>query len=162
MELVSYNMLGLYTSVISTMSTNIFGACKVVSVIIHHKNPDVNIILNRLDINCKLQTIECLLSTLGFLNEQLPEDFYPITNPDEKKNPIELSLFFLNDIINTIHQDLDRLNGKVTRHHNKWFNTWRTLNISKETTKLEDDCTILDQRFKRFIKVCEIYNLLIH
>src|SRR5579885_2190002 len=148
MEVLSYNMLSIYTGILTSISGGILNSCRTVTSILKYKNIDVTSRINALDISCKLKTIEALLKSLDIKDEQNVDD-----------DPIVVSLRYLNEIIDVIYKDLDLINRKVNYHKTKWFNRWRTLNIKEDMNKLEIDCQILDDRFTRFIEICKIKSL---
>jgi hypothetical protein len=75
----------------------------------------------------------------------------------EHKNTSELIVENgLNSLILNIQQTLEHIHVQLESHSNKWFANYRTLDLSKDLSKLDEYSTILDQRLDLLIKICSI------
>jgi len=159
MNIIPYTIIatGLYSGLISSISTLTTSACKNISHIYNHDNPDIYLDLKRLDINRKLNLINSILS---YRQNNKSEETYEIIKAEYQNNPVMLCLEYLSDIIADINIDLINIKEKINRHDNKYFRNWRNLNIKPYMDKLELDNQILDQRFISLVQVCQINNLL--
>lgn len=142
------------TSTIGTMTTSIY---KTLGSIYRHQNPDITLVLKRLDIERKLRLIESLLNLQPHRtiqrNPSGKEEFVIVERPTD---PQELCLDSLSEIMAEINQDLTVIKKKADKHEQKYFKNWRTLNLKKELDQLEMDSTILNYRFEDLVKVSSL------
>jgi hypothetical protein len=174
---------GIYTGLINTISTITFGTCKLISSLYSHKNPNVNKILLKLDIEQRLILIESVLRKIenhkNLLKDSLCHLDKDLKNTHQDKNstkhyekimhlkiiedhqinenydPIELALIFLKDTIHRIHLCLEEIDEKINKHNHKWFNYWRSLNLDKQLNDLEILSSTLDKRFDYLLKITD-------
>lgn len=150
---------GVYTGIISTISTVTVSTCSVVKSIYTHQNPDVTKIIKELDIERRLELIEAVMKKIDQRSQKLNsmEASQVIDMVSSKINikddPIEICLKYLHESIKTIHTDLTNINSKVERHYKKWFNSWRTLNVGPLIETLRTDSNLLDARFDDLTKI---------
>ena len=119
----------LVSKAINDSSTTIYTSLKS----IYYYSKDADQIIKELDIKNKLKTIECACDVL---NE----------SKDISKG-IEGCLESIHDIILHIKCDLKIINAKLAKHHKKYFNGWRSLNIKRHINDLKSHCDILDKRY---------------
>lgn len=156
---------GIYTGIISTISTVTMGTCKLVTSIYTYENPDVIKVVQELDIDRRLMLIQAVLNTIEHtstrqkakmkLNDLEKTCIFEMVGAetDLKNDPIELCLVYLHDIIQKINNDLRIINSKVAYHNTKWFSSWRTLNISSQLNNLKLNSRLLDLRFDDLTKI---------
>lgn len=149
---------GIYAGIINAISAVTVGTCNVVTSLYKHKNPDVDKHLKKIDIERRLLLIETVLHKIQSLSSQekiigMTEELKVIENYDRTMDPIELSLHYLKETIHEIHRNLSDLNEKVQNHQNKWFSSWRTLNIRQQLHELETNSLLLDKRFNDLMKI---------
>jgi hypothetical protein len=91
--------------------------------------------LKILDIELKLKLINTWL--------------YQIDITELSKNP-PLNLIYIS-ITESCHQistSIDTINRKIKTHEEKWFSTWRNINLDQELALLESAIQVLDGRIK--------------
>ena len=66
----------------------------------------------------------------------------------ESSNTIKLSIESIHNSLEDLHQILKQIETRVARHQQRWFNTWRTQDFTKEINELKLSKKILDTRFK--------------
>lgn len=165
--LVPYTILaqGIYSGIIGTISAITMGTISVIKTVYTHQNPDANRLMKKLDIERRLRLIQSVLDTIDMdtknENEDIELDQLEKTqilemvkthnNIAEKINidtdPIELCLRFIKETVLQITNILSDMNNKINRHHQKWFYSWRTLDISTYLENLEIESKLLDARF---------------
>ena len=119
----------LVSKAINDSSSSIYTSMKS----IYYYSKDIDGVIKELDIKNKLKTIECTCAVLN-ANKEIPKG-------------IETCLEALHDIILNIKCDLKIINAKLAKHHKKYFNGWRSLNIKKYINNLKSHCNILDKRY---------------
>lgn len=156
---------GVYAGVISTISTLTVGTAKLATSMCKNANPDVSNTVKKLDIEHRLRLIESIIKYSVDSHNKIPhaekidleKTTFEIINADYNAiDPIEICLRSINSAINEIHLNLNDINKKIELHHQKWFNSWRTLNIKPKLDALEINCNILDKRFDELIKVHQL------
>ncbi len=66
----------------------------------------------------------------------------------ESSNTIKLSIESIHNSLEDLHQILKRIETRVNRHQQRWFNNWRKQDFTKEINELKLNKKILDTRFK--------------
>lgn len=66
----------------------------------------------------------------------------------ESSNTVKLSIESIHNALEDLHQILKQIETRVNRHQQRWFNTWRTQDFTKEINELKLKKRILDNRFK--------------
>lgn len=178
---IPYSLIthGLYTGLVSTIGTVTFGTCKLIKSMYSHKNPDVSKVIKELDIERKLKMVQSVINLIHHssknnevkikLNDLEKTQIFELVSQKQYANkaedgykqdisidfddPIELSLYYLQQTIQDIHNDLDAINQKVTRYNAKWFKSWRTLNVQSLLDNLILNAKILDLRYDDLIKI---------
>ena len=156
---------GIYSGVITTISSLTIGTCKIITSIYGHKNENVDLYIKKLDIERKLCVIESVLNSYNtnsihsaikksnsghiITDDLVIEDYVR----DKERDPIKICLHYISINLNEIHTILDNIHKKVAYHKSKWFNSWRQLNIRKNLEELETSVGLLDDRFDSFIKI---------
>jgi len=173
---------GIYTGIITTISTITTGTCYIVTSIYTHKNPNVSAYIKELDIERRLKLIEAVLHTIKqtkpnetfipsapplvepavVLNQQIKKlsidnqtvEYFLFDDYQKKpEDPIQLCLRYLSDIIYEIHKNLSTIHEKVSNHNDKWFSAWRSLHIKKDLESLKINSLILNMRFGDLIEI---------
>lgn len=155
---------GIYTGIITTISGVVIGTVKTVKAIYTHRNPNVDKIVNKLDLERKLILIQSVLRVIN--DDTTKKNIHKLNNLEKtqifesidmeidiNKDPVELCLIFLQQIIQKINNDLDLINKRVANHNMKWFKSWRKLNIKDLLDNLEQHSFQLDSRFDDLTKI---------
>ena len=168
LAIIPYTLLaqGIYSGLITAVSSVTVGTCSIVKSIYTHQNPDVTRVIKELDIERRLKLIQAVLNAVDHpreiknytkmkLNDLEKTQIFEIVGEevDLKNDPIQLCLFYLHDIIQEIHNNLLDINKKVANHNTKWFSTWRTLNITSYLDNLRLNSKLLDTRFNDLTKI---------
>lgn len=66
----------------------------------------------------------------------------------ESSNTIKLSIESIHNSLEDLHQILKQIEVRVNRHQQRWFNSWRSQDFTKEINELKLKKKILDSRFK--------------
>lgn len=161
--LIPYTILaqGIYTGIISTISTTTMGACKIITSLYGIHNPDTVRYIKELDIVRRMNLIRSVLNIidkesphlkLGDLEKTL---IFEMTNVDINlnKDPIELCLLYLQDTTKRIHKVLTKIKNKVEYHNTKWFSSWRILNVDQLLGELKLHSDLLTARFDDLTKI---------
>lgn len=160
---------GIYAGLIGTISTITMNTCRLVKSMYTHKNPDVNRIIAKLDLERRLKLIGAILNKINHrsieretagikLNDlEKTQIFEIIGDDDSEEDPIELCIIYLHEIIQDIHNDLDRMNKKVEYHHTKWFSNWRTLNIKPMKDSLKLNSKLLNSRLDDLTRISLLF-----
>ncbi|MBC8295448.1 MAG: hypothetical protein H8E55_06600 [Pelagibacterales bacterium] len=101
-------------------------------------------VINERDIEATLQVLEGL--------------FDEIEKIDVKPKSLSRALNNLGETLKTVHNLLEVIHTKTIEHSNKWFSSWRTLDIACETSQLEIQFNLLEKRFNLLHKLLLIYN----
>lgn len=157
---------GIYTGIISTISTVTMGTCSLVTSIYTYKNPDISSVIKELDVDRRLLLIQSVLNRIENtqttnhqakmkLNDLEKTQIFELVGAeaDLRYDPIELCLIYLHEIIQEIHNDLSKINGKIAYHHTKWFSSWRTLDLTNSINNLKINSKLLDRRFDDLTKI---------
>ena len=156
---------GVYAGVISTISTLTVGTAKIATAMYQNNNPDVVNTIKKLDIQHKLKLIESIIrysiksynKIANFEKIDLEKTQFQIIGMNyESVDPIEICLRSINTAIKNIHLNLNEINQKLEAHNQKWFYSWRVLNIQPKLDALQTNCEILDKRFDELIKVHQL------
>ena len=158
-------MEGVYAGIIGTISAATMGTYSVAKSICKHQNPDINKVINELDLIRRLKLIESVLNIKEMnrrpelapmkLNELEKTTIFEIVKAENDicDDPIELCLHYLYEIIHEMHNNLLAISKKVAYHKTKWFYTWRTLNIKDQLNTLKISSDKLEARFNDLIKI---------
>lgn len=65
----------------------------------------------------------------------------------ESSKTIKLSIESIHNTLEDLQQILQQIETRVNRHQQRWFNTWRTQDFTKEINELKLKKKILDNRF---------------
>jgi len=125
-------------------------------------NIDVRECLTRLDLEYKLKMVESVINQK--LNEyykkhklgdsELDADMVIVNKEIALKgntDPVIISLYYLFELTNKIHHELDIIYKIVTAHKNSWIGMVRKLNIDVNLRRLEKLVETLDQRFHTYL-----------
>ena len=167
LAIIPYTLLaqGIYSGLISAVSSVTVGTCRIVKSIYTHQNPDVTRVVKELDIERRLKLIQSVLNAVDQprennytkmkLNDLEKTQIFEIVGEEVNLNndPIQLCLFYLHDIIQEIHNNLSDINKKVAYHNTKWFSTWRSINISPYLDNLRLNSKLLDLRFNDLTRI---------
>jgi vacuolar-type H+-ATPase subunit F/Vma7 len=152
---ISYNLF------ISTTS-NIYSMIKVIS---DYEMIDVKNVLDKLDIECKLDIIEKVLYQQiekecdNFSQNQSSDSMVIIPSKNIFKNdtnPIGRCLYYLCEAIEWIHYDLVNLHTKINKHNLSWISYITSPNVHAELKTLESHVKVLESRFDIYFKTLHI------
>ena len=133
---------GLVTHIaIVPIIKNIYPIITSIKSSLHGK--EVVDIINEKDIEATLQVMEGL--------------FDDITSRENSKT-VKLALKNLEKTLIDVHNLLTIINKKTLDHINKYFSSWRTLNISLEIQELDNKFNLLEKRFKLLHEILLLYN----
>lgn len=158
---------GIYTGLITGISTVTMGTCRLITSIYNHENPDVRRYFKQIDLERKLKLVEAVIKKIPQKKDQqvkitgTMQDtiVFDVVSGEATimSDPIELSLYYLQEIMVEIQKVVQKIHDKADRHKNKWFNTWRTLNIKDLSSELENDIKILDDRYNDLLQIINLY-----
>ena len=106
------------------------------------KNDDIIYELDERDIEASLVVIEGLVKEIN--SKKLP-------------NSILKALKNLEKTLSSVQVLLEKIHIKSIKHTQKYFSSWRQLDVSKETKELIIQFNLLEKRFNLFHKVLLIY-----
>jgi len=106
------------------------------------KNDDIIYELDERDIEASLVVIEGLVKEIN--SKKLP-------------NSILKALKNLEKTLSSVQVLLEKIHIKSIEHTQKYFSSWRQLDVSKETKELIVQFNLLEKRFNLFHKVLLIY-----
>ena len=106
------------------------------------KNDDIIYELDERDIEASLVVIEGLVKEI---------------NSKELPNSILNALKNLEKTLSRVQVLLEKIHIKSIEHTQKYFSSWRQLDVSKETKELIVQFNLLEKRFNLFHKVLLIY-----
>ncbi len=104
-------------------------------------NQHVDTVLEELDIQTQLKIVESLLKSI---------------NDDPK---IHVCLNEVNEIIQKIHWEMEKMYHEIDVHPQKWFASYRSPNCNKELQNLRKYSKIMDKRVEMLIKLTTLFNL---
>lgn len=155
---------GIYAGIINTISSATVNTCFIIKNIYNYQNPDTNIFLRKLDIERRLCLIQSLIKNIN-----IPQNSTCDINIDDINqsqlftmigsqqniniNPLSLCLRFIQETIQNINNILYKLDVKIKKHHAKWFNSWRVLNVKTLLDELEIQSQLLTNRFDDLTKI---------
>jgi len=158
---------GIYSGLITGISSLTLGTCSMIGSIYSHKNPDADKCIRKLDLERKLKLIESVLnksnvnSSRNIFRDKIGTEsiIFDVVEGENTimEDPIKLCLHYLHQAVEEIHNSIKKIHDKVSYHKTKWFSTWRTLNIKKQIEELEHSTKILDDRFNDLIKISQFY-----
>lgn len=161
---------GIYSGVISMISGATRNTCDIVRSLYTHKNPNINRLIKKLDIENKLQIIQAVFNAVNlqakkeikekYLDDLEKTQVFTMLSAKQDLNcdPIQLCLNSVNDSIVSIEADLSAIHKKANDHKDLWFSSWRQLDIADLISNLETDTMILDTRFNNLLKISEFLN----
>jgi hypothetical protein len=151
---------GIYTGVITGISTLTWGTCKLIGSIYTHKNPNVDEHIKKFDLERRLNLIQAVISKFDIINTEKNQQKEKIGNKtiiiktlDDKNDPIQICLNDLHQCIQAINIDINEINNIMIYHESKMFSSWRVLNIKRQLKSLEVNSNNLEKRFDDFIKI---------
>ena len=130
----------MVTQTITKTSKNIYFGLES---ILKNDNLEFNLVLEKLDINTKLDLINT------FINE---------ANDNQRlfSDTINKALCYINKILKTIENEIKNINLEIEEHDKKWFSRFRVSNCNIMIENLVNHIKILDERFNLLIKLIKI------
>lgn len=138
---------------IGNLSVDIYSLTKSIYA---HNDADICEIIRQTDIYCKLTVIKSIISTIHWkpiFKESNSVDFSFCLVEKPINDPVQICLFYLQEAIEKIHDDLVILNAKIIKHRTKWLNYWRRLNVQPIINIFLTDCHLLQSRFDDLTKI---------
>jgi hypothetical protein len=68
-------------------------------------------------------------------------------------DPHTTALKYLKISVENIYKELNNIDYRIQRHQNKWFNSWRNLNLEPNLNVLRKETQKLDQRLEHYMKL---------
>ena len=128
------------TQTITTSTKNIYSG---IEKIITNENTEFNLILDKLDINTKLDIINSFIKEMENSNKLFSET-------------TRKALKYIEKILKIIELEISNINTEIIEHKKKWFNRIRASNCREMINNLINHVTILDNRFELLIKFINI------
>ena len=128
------------TQTITTSTKNIYSG---IEKIITNENTEFNLILDKLDINTKLDIITSFIKEMENSNKLLSET-------------TSKALEYIEKILKIIELEISNINIEIIEHRKKWFNRIRSSNCREMINNLINHVKILDNRFELLIKFINI------
>lgn len=101
--------------------------------------------VKKLDIHGRLLVVESIISSFNNQKEY------------HSQHPINIILNNMKNNLIKIHTELDSINGKIKRHEQKFFNYWRTIDLSLHLTNIETLMVMLEKYQDTLLKVMAIH-----
>ena len=134
-----------------TIVSSLYNLINSVSSTKELEHNDFNNIIKELDLDFKLELIQSFLDDITNVLGPIDESVTHIQTNITKS--LTVSLNYLNKIITEIHTLINTIKDKIEYHKTKYFNYYRTLDITQDLTKLKQDHDILMSRFDLIIKI---------
>ena len=128
------------TQTITTSTKNIYSG---IEKIITNENTEFNLILDKLDINTKLDIINSFIKEMENSNKLFSET-------------TRKALKYIENILKIIEVEISNINLEIEEHKQKWFNRIRRSNCREMINNLVNHVKILDDRFELLIKFINI------
>lgn len=128
------------------LSSSINGIMALIVNITSNSHPDVQAIKNKLndmDIIYKITIIGLLI------NEQ--------TMKKKLKPSIKKALFYIDDILKNIRNELCVINKEIANFNDSYFKFFKSINCERNLETLEQHIVILDKRYQMFSDLLKIY-----
>ena len=140
-ELLAYSVgQALILKGIKETSSKIYNS---IQNIIYLNCPDLIILLENLDLEIKILTIE------NFLKE---------CNIKIKSKSIDLALHNIYQIITLFKIELNKIHKIILEHKKKYFHKFRTPNYAESTARLKMYSKLLDSRMKTFTNIVKTFS----
>ena len=127
---------GVVTQAIAETSRGVFNG---VSGLMNNEDFYIKYVLEDLDINPKISTINSLM--------------IQIEAKDHISDTVHICLNNLHDIIDKIHKEIIEIEKEIEIDKTKWFRSFRTPNYIKMVDKLKIHKRIMDERLDLLIKM---------
>ena len=175
---ISILSTGIYSGIINTISVATTTTCYLAKNL--YINSNVARVLKQIDIERKLLMIDNFVSYFGENLESslqnmdcdmetclkryykngkavpgIPEQGFGLAG----KDPIKLSLLFVQQSTSEIHRLISEIDEKNREHRQKWFYKWRCLNVDGLLQDLKTETKILDKRFHDMIRIAKIIKI---
>jgi hypothetical protein len=150
--ILSYN-------VIMSTTSNIYTMVKTIS---DFEILDVKSQLDKMDIECKLDVIEKLLTkqmVVEMKNSIMDASMIVIPSKNQFKteiDPIGRCLYYLCEAIEWIHHDLITIHSKAAAHKLRWISYIKNPNLNAELKVLNSHVVLLESRFDMYFKTLNI------
>lgn len=118
--------------------------CENVAGILSYHLPEVQQIINDIDINNDIKIINNLIKE--------------VRNNDINSPTFDTALNSIDEILTSINNEIKNIETEIINHKQKWFNTWRTPNYSKNITTLKNMKLKLNNRLDNLVKITQVLN----
>ena len=102
-------------------------------------HPQVNAVLNELDLSADLKVVESLIIKE---NSAIDHD-----------DPLHISIEQVNEMVQKIKHELEEINKIIENHQNAWFANWRTPDCSVPLENIKSFKVTLDKRLTRYLQL---------
>lgn len=122
--------------------------------------PELHLLLERLDLEAKLNATHALLRGIGAEEEALvsselgesgfgESSSYCLVNG---QSALGVCMANVAASVEKIHHDLTEIHKAIQAHQRKWFNSWRTVEYGPHLTRLETHKLVFDSRLETLMK----------
>ena len=130
--------------IIKTITTTTTSICNLIQYISErYATKDIIETLKSIDIDYSVNIIEQLVA------EQ---------EKDETPISVKMALVGVNEILDDIHVELNKIKETIDYHESKWFSKWRTFDCSNHVSLIKSYKIKLDRRYKKLIELLQIYH----
>ena len=137
MVLFESGMLIIGNKIMSTIINDTSNkAVSVIETAIIHEHTDVHQLFIELDLEVRLAVIESLIRSVN------TED-----------DAVKLCIKALYDVITELNSNMKSIEESINEHKEKYFNSWRTLNLDDNIIRIKHNSELLEKRFTLFTDV---------
>lgn len=94
---------------------------------------------------------------IGIVNELIKEYDSFICGNSDNNLLVSKAIVGVNDIMEKIYIELEKIGDCIKYHNSKWFNTYRTFNCDSNIQQLKEYKTILDKRYGVLIDLLKLH-----
>lgn len=134
-----------------TIVSGLYNLIGSVTSIKELNHSDLNNIIIELDLDFKLELIQSFLDDITNILNPIDETVTHVQTNITRS--LTVSLNYLNKIITEIYTLINTVKDKIEYHKTKYFNYYRTLDITQDLNKLKQEHDILMSRFDLIIKI---------
>ena len=111
--------------------------------------PNVSLVYKRLDLLATIRVIEALMNDIAS-NEKINSGL------SKESDCVNVSLDNIRETLEELHSEMNKVNKILDYHAQKYFNSWRSLDLSMELDKIELIYETLLKRLELFTKIHSI------
>ena len=129
--------------VIKAITETSSGVYSQLSSIISNNHHGVNKLLEEMDIDAKLKTLEALVKEI-----EKKEKY--------KHESVHISLNYIHQSISKIYTNLEKLDSEIKYHNSKWFSGYRSAEYKTTLNAIISDYMILEKRVDFLVKIINV------